>query len=149
MQTKQEVLKGHLKDWLKTKPYSTERRTLTEQLARTLKIHHRSVGRAMRRLQLSDRSKEDHRGRPVLYTKAVDGALYEIWEAMDYPCVENMQPMIDTYIGAFVLEKEWAYNIDTEALLKGMSQSTLNDGLQPGVTKKDELADTAVRYHRH
>lgn len=125
MKTKHEVLEEHLKEWLITKPYSKERRTLTKQLAKTLKIHPRSVGRAMKRRQLCDQTIPERRGRPVLYTKEVGSALYIIWEAMDYPCAEILAPMIDTYVSAFVEERNWNYSNTTEALLKGMSESTL------------------------
>ena len=125
MKTKQEVLKEHLKAWLSTKPYSRERRALTTHLSKTLKIHNRSVGRAMRRLQLSDPAKEEQRGRPKTYTKEVDVVLHELWEAMEYPCAELMHPSIDEYIAAFVVEKRWTYSIDTEALVKGISVSSL------------------------
>ncbi len=125
MKTKQEVLKEHLKAWLATTPYSKERRELTTQLARTVKVYRRSVGRAMRRLQLSPPTKEDHRGRPKIYTKDVDAVLHELWEAMEYPCAELMYPAIDEYVDAFIDEKQWPYSSDTEALVKGIGISSL------------------------
>ena len=114
MKTKQAVLEDNLKDWLGTKPYSKERRTITKQLAKTLKLHPRSVGRAMYRRQMKDKAVPERRGRPKTYTKDVDSALYEIWEAMDYPCAENMFPMIEEYIDAFVNEDRWTYPLITE-----------------------------------
>jgi len=125
MKTKQEVLEEHLKEWLVTKPYSKARRLLTAQLARTVKIHPRSVGRAMKRLQLKDSTIPGRRGRPRLYTKETESALYELWEVMDYPCAELMHPMIDEYIKAFVNEKRWSYGLTTEALVKGMGIGSL------------------------
>lgn len=125
MKTKKEVLKEHIKEWLATKPYTKERRLVTQQLAGTLKIHPRSVGRAMRSIQLKDKALPDRRGRPRLYSKEVDAAVYTLWESMDYPCAEIMRPVIDDYIKAFVAEGQWTYRIETEALVKGMSEGTL------------------------
>jgi len=125
MKTKQAVLEAHLQEWLNTKPYSKERRKLREQLEKTVTIHQRSVGRAMKRLQHKDRAIPERRGRPKLYTKDVESALYEIWEAMDCPCAENMQPMVDEYIQAFVSERRWTYGTDTEVLAKGISLGSL------------------------
>lgn len=125
MKTKQEVLKEHLKEWLKTKPYSPDRKRLRMQLAKTVKLHPRSVGRAMKRLQLADSRKTVKRGRAVLYTKDVDAALYQIWEAMDYPCAEILRPMIGVYIDAFHTEHTWNIQHNTEHLLRCMSEATI------------------------
>lgn len=125
MTTKHEVLKAHIQEWLATKPYTKERRALVAQLAAAVKIHPRSVGRALRRLQTRGRTREEARGRPTVYTKDVDAALYQLWESMDYPCAENMQPMIDTYVTAFVAERQWDYREAVTALITGVSQSTL------------------------
>ncbi len=46
MATKQEVLRAHLKEWLATKQYSTERRALRTRLAQTIEIHLGSRGLA-------------------------------------------------------------------------------------------------------
>jgi len=124
MATKQEVLRAHLKRWLATKPYSKERRELREHLSHTLCIHTNSVGRAMRCVQMK-RNTGVRRGRPKKYTKDVDAALYEIWDAMDKPCAEVLQPMVDTYIHAFVDERTWTYNDMVEPLLKSMSIGTI------------------------
>lgn len=121
MATKQEVLRAHLKEWLTTTQYSKERRELKERLAKTVHMHPNSIPRAMRRLQLTPLSKEDQRGRPVVYTKEVDAALYELWSAMDKPCAEILKPALDVYIQSFVRNKRWTYSVDTEALVKGMS----------------------------
>lgn len=126
MKTKQAVLDENLKGWLETKPYTKERRVLTAQLATTLKINPRSVGRSMKRRQLRDKSKPERRGRPRLYTKDVDSALYVLWEAMDYPCAENISPVIlDEYIHALVKDKKWTYSLETKSLVRGMSQGTM------------------------
>ena len=121
MATKQEVLRAHLKDWLATKQYGKERRKLRDQLAQTIQIHRNSVGRAMRRLQRTPRVRTETRGRPRVYIKEVDTALYELWDAMEKPCAEILRPAIDTYIKSFVRNERWQYGTHTEALVKGMS----------------------------
>lgn len=79
----------------------------------------------MQRLQLRSRIDSERRGRPKVYTKAVDAALYEIWQMMECPCAEIMHPMIDAYIAAMVCERSWTHSIETEALAKGMSIGSL------------------------
>ena len=125
MSTKQEVLRANLTTWLATTPYSKERRDLVVQLARTLKIHPRSVGRAMKRTQLSSTGHIRRAGRPRLYTTEVDAALRLLFDEMDSPCAENMKPAIDTYLHWLVVEGRWNFNDETEALVKGISIGTL------------------------
>lgn len=117
MTTKKKVLQTHLNKWLVTKKYSPERIELTNSLATTVGIRQESVARAMVRIQMNDPSKEETRGRPVVYGKNVDGALYKIWKAMDEPCGEVLHPMIETYLLSFQSNKKWKYGEQTNELL--------------------------------
>jgi hypothetical protein len=122
-----EVLQANLKQWLATKPYSKERRALTKTLSETLHLHIRSVGRALKRIQLRSAGRNNGAGRPVLYGNDVKAAVRLIYDAMDGICAENMKPEIDTYIHWLVQERGWNYSIETEALVKGMSLGTLKN----------------------
>jgi len=53
---------------------------VTKHFAKVLSIHQKSVGRAMKRLQLRDSATQERRGRSVYYGKDVDDALFQIWE---------------------------------------------------------------------
>lgn len=127
MKTKREVLRAHLSEWLSTKPYSQERRELRQQLAKTLELHQNSIARAMERIQLERSGLTEKAGRPKTYTKEHDAALYLIWESMQYPCGEVLQPMVDTYIASLVRNREWSFGLDVEGHMKNMSIGTIKN----------------------
>jgi len=130
MNTKREVLRANLPQWLATKAYSPERREMTKQIAGTLNINPRSVGRSMKREQLRREGYTKRAGRPKKYTPEVDAAVRLIWDEMGGPCAENMKPAIDEYIHWLVIEKRWNFSIDTEALVKGMSIGALKERIR-------------------
>ncbi len=110
MATRHEVLRAGLTQWLVCKEDKEKRGEMTRQLAQSLKMHEKSIGRAMKHLQLKDKCATERRGRSVYYTKDVDAALHKIWEEMDNPCAENMQGAIGEYVGHFIKEGDW--NVD-------------------------------------
>ena len=130
MNTKREVLRANLAKWLATKPYSRERRELTIQLARTLNMHSRSIGRAMRREQLRSKGHTCKAGRPRKYTPEVDAALRRLFDVMGRPCAENMKPVIEEYIHWLKHEKQWYYSIEAEELVKSISLGSLKSRIK-------------------
>ena len=126
MRTKEEVLQAHLKRWLACKGKKKERGALTKQLSKSLKMHPKSIGRSMKRLQLKSNYKTPKkRGRKVLYGKDVDTALEKVWDEMEHPCGENMHPMISEYIEYFIKDNDWEFGDETTLALKAMSLGTL------------------------
>jgi len=136
MSTKTEVLQANLKQWLATKPYSTERCGLVTQLSQTIKLHPRSIGRAMKRAQLRRQGRTKGAGRPVIYGNDVKAAIRLIYDQMDGVCAENIHPEIDTYIHWLNKEKKWGFRVETEVLVKVMSLGTLKNIVR-GFRKKD------------
>jgi hypothetical protein len=61
-------------------------------LANTLKMHPRSVSRALRREQLHGNGSAQRAGSPQKYTAEVDAALRLLFDEMEGPCAENMRP---------------------------------------------------------
>lgn len=108
MATKHEVLRANLPQWLASKGKKKERGLITKRLAVTLSIHPKSVGRAMRRVQLQGTHKPEKRGRAVVYGTDVTDALVCIWEAMNMPCAENMYPAISVYIPFLKKQERWS-----------------------------------------
>jgi hypothetical protein len=127
MRTKHEVLQAHLNKWLACKGDRKERGRLTKELSELLSIHEKSVGRAMRRLQKSSKTKKESRGRPIYYGKDVDSAIFEIWEVMDKPCAENMHSAIEEHVRYFVKDKKWRYGDETTGKLCAISIGTLKN----------------------
>ena len=125
MTTKHEVLQANLKEWLACKGDREKRGELINRFAKSLSIHKKSVGRAMRRLQLRDSATPERRGRSVYYGKDVDAALSKIWEEMEYPCAENIHSAISDYIAYFTSDNKWSFNDETTCKLQAMSIGTL------------------------
>ena len=125
MATRLEVLRAHLKQWLATKRYSRERTRLREHLATTLSMHPNSIGRAMRRIQVTPKQVPEQRGRPRLYTKDVDAALHAIWDAMGRPCAEVLHPMVEVYARSLMHHKRWHYGDHAYVLVCTMSIGTI------------------------
>lgn len=125
MTTKHEVARSHLTDWLALRKDRKKRGEKARELANILKIHIKSVGRTMRRLQVKPQGREETRGRPVEYDTDVTAALYQIWDVMGYPSGENMTAKsMDDYIAAFQAERRWNYSDDTTTKLLTMSEGT-------------------------
>lgn len=138
MATKHEVLMEHLEEWLAAKGNKVKRGVLTAELAKATKMHPKSVGRSMSTLQLRSAKKPGKkRGRPRYYDKAVDAALYQIWECMEYPCAETMHPEIGTYINSYQHNQGWIHSDEATGKLRAISLGTLKSRVQTLRTKEN------------
>lgn len=138
MAIKHEVLKEHLAEWLALKGDSRGRGLLTKELAKMTKLHPKSIGRSMRTLQMSSRRKvKAKRGRPRYYDKAVDSAIYELWQGMEYPCAETMHPIVGSYINSYQHNKCWTYSDETTGKLRAVSLGTLKNRVGQLRTKEN------------
>jgi hypothetical protein len=125
MASRQEVLRANLKEWLACKGDRIKRGELTRRLSKSLKMNPKSIGRSMRRLQVKSKTKTEDRGRPEQYGADVTAALLTVWEAMEYPCAENMtREAIDEYLKHFMRERAWRHRDATTDALLAMSEAT-------------------------
>lgn len=125
MATKHSVLQDHLREWLACKGDRVKRGALTKELATTLKMHEKSIGRAMRRLQLRSSTTPQRPGRPRVYGTDVDAALAYLWELMGYPCAEHMtHGAIDEHIAGCMEEGVWRFSSTAIEGLIMMSEGT-------------------------
>lgn len=125
MATKHSVLRAHLKEWLACKGDKNKRGVMTKQLSQSLRMHIKSIPRSMKRLQTKSKSDKEKRGRPKKYGADVIAALVQVWEAMEYPCAENIpRDSIDEYIAYFMQEKRWSFSNETTDNLLIMSEGT-------------------------
>gem|GEM_PF-5018690 len=53
-------------------------------------MHAKSIGRAMKRMQMKSATAIEKRGRPKKYGVDVHAALCTVWEELGCPCAENM-----------------------------------------------------------
>lgn len=140
METKHEVLESHLEEWLSIKGDKIKRGLLTKQLAKTTKLHPKSIGRSMRTLQMRSTKKVVHkRGRARYYDKAVDAAIYELWSGMEYPCAETMHPIIENYIVSYQRNQKWTYSDETTGKLRAISLGTLKNRVSTIRTKENTV----------
>ena len=125
MATKHEVLQANLTQWLACKKDKEKRGTLTAQLSEMLALHPKSIGRSMKRIQMSTSARTENRGRPREYGPEVQAALSQVWEAMECPCAENMtREIIDEYVGYLTKERSWKFNTEVTDKLLAMSTGT-------------------------
>ena len=125
MATKHEVLQAHLNEWLACKGNKERRGALTKDLSQSLHLHRKSIPRSMRRLQMKSKSKTEQRGRREKYGMDVDAALCKIWEAMEYPCAENMpHEAIDEYVAFSMKARDWNFSNEATDKLLTMSLGT-------------------------
>lgn len=125
MATKHEVLQAHLTKWLACRGDKKERGVLTRQLSKLLKMHEKSIGRAMQRLQLRSSSTPMRPGRPRIYGNDVEAALAQLWELMGNPCAEHMTcDAIDEHVAGCMKERVWHFNTTVTDQLLMMSEGT-------------------------
>ena len=140
MATKHEVLAEHLQEWLDCKDNKTRRGAITKELAKATKMHIKSIGRSMCTLQLrSTKRPGKKRGRTRYYDKAVDAAIYHVWESMEYPCAETMHPMLSTYIKSHQINHNWIHSDEATGKLQAVSLGTLKNRVRTLRTKEHTL----------
>ncbi len=140
MATKHEVLKEYLQEWLQAKGDKVKRGTLTAELAKTTKMHPKSIGRTMRTIQLQSNLKPaKRRGRARYYDKAIDAGIYQLWECMEYPCAETMHPMIGTYLDSYLRHDQWSLGDEVSGKLRSISLGTLKNRVSDLRTKENSL----------
>jgi hypothetical protein len=133
MATKRSIFGAHLAEWLATAGDREKRGKMIKDISRIAKVHPKSVSRSFRRIQMEDKSSPERRGRSVYYTKDVDTALYDVWDAANRPCGELLHPMIDEYVTILSRDKMWREGDETTKKLLTMSEGTVKrrvSGLQ-------------------
>lgn len=125
MATKKEIFREHLEEWLACEGDRKKRGGLTKEIARIAKVHPKSVPRSFRRVQMRDSSSTEQRGRSVFYTKDVDTALYDIWDAANQICGELLRPVIAEYVQILVRDGMWKHGSEATEKLCFMSTATV------------------------
>lgn len=107
MVTKNNIFERYLKEYLKA---SNERKSeILNHIVDVVRIHRKSAIRRFKTLQLLDGRLPEGRGRHVYYTKDVDTALFDLWEAANEPCGELMFPLIKEYVSILKRDGMWKH----------------------------------------
>jgi hypothetical protein len=125
METKLDIFKTHLAAWLKCRGDREKRGKMAKEISSIAQVHIKSVGRCFRRVQMKGKSGLELRGRKAVYTKDVDYALKDVWEAASRPCGENLYPMLSMYVDGFKAAKRWDHTPGATDKLFAMSLGTM------------------------
>ena len=125
METKLDIFKNHLAEWLACQGDRKKRGKMAKEISRIAKVHIKSIGRSFRRVQMKDKSSPCRRGRKTVYTPDVKAALLDVWVTANGPCGENLKPMIADYINGFKEVERWLYSHETTEKLLAMSLGTM------------------------
>jgi len=125
METRNNVFKEHLNEWLNAKGDRKKRGEITAHMVFATKCHPKSVARTFKRLQLCDPCGQEKRGRTRYYDTAVSAALRDVWNASDHACGELLHPMIRAYIIALEKAKRWDHGDVATSKLLAMSERTV------------------------
>ena len=136
MATKQEVIREKLEEYLSAT--REEKSRILNVLEETTSMHRKALVRRLNTLQMRPVGHKDHRGRPVIYTKAVTAAFHEVWEIANQICAERLHPVIGEYVMVLKRDRMWKHDEETTALLLGMSMGTMKNNIAriPHIRKK-------------
>ena len=125
MATKHDVLLEHLPAWLRARKDRKKHGELTRMISAAIRIHPKSVPRAMKRLQLRGKEPRRRPGRPRTYTPDVVFALFDAWEVGDRCCGELLHPMLGEYVACLKHAGVWKHGEEAARKLLVMSERTV------------------------
>jgi len=125
MTTKNNILKEHLNEWLKSKGNKKRRGEILSHICFVTGSHPKSVPRSFRRIQMRDPATIEQRGRKRYYTHDVITALKQVWETGGEPCGDNLHGIIEEYVRIFIRDKTWEHGQETTEKLLKMSLGTV------------------------
>ena len=139
MNTRKEVLKEHVQEWLACKGDRVKRGEMAKNIADSLKIHRKSVSRSFLNIQLSRQTDTEHRGAVLYYDASVQAALYYVWDTMGRICAENLHSDIGTCVGNLQKYNHWKHGDEATAKLCAMSLGTLKNRVGKLMDKYEPL----------
>ena len=125
METRKEVLRAHLEEYLKAT--RKEKGVILDRLTKTLQLRRKAVIQGFSRMRKRDpwRSPPKKRGRKTLYGPEVVSALRTVWEVSEEICGELLHPIVPEYISVLKRDKLWKHGKSATVLLLKMSEGTM------------------------
>ena len=105
METKNNIFKRYLTEYLKAN--KKRKSEILNHCVDVVGMHRKAAVRKFKILQLRDGRLAKGRGRSVYYTKDVDAALFDVWDAAHQACGELLSPMIKEYVAILIRDKMW------------------------------------------
>jgi len=123
METKNNIFKRYLKEYLQA--HKDRKSEILNHIVDVIGIHRKAAIRKFKHLQMNNPNHSNKRGRRTYYTKDVDGALYDVWEAANRPCGELLFPLIRDYIPILQRDDMWNHDDIATAKLFAMKKRTV------------------------
>lgn len=123
MATKNQIFERYLSEYLKAS--RARKGDILDHVVDVTEMQRKAAIRKFRVLQLRDPAHQDKRGRPVYYTRDVDAALKDLWDAANEPCGELLYPLIREYISIFKRDDQWRHSDETTGKLLTMKEHTV------------------------
>jgi len=135
MATKKDIFNRYKKEYWKA---SKERKSeIIGHVKDVTQMHRKAVIRRFRVLQTRTLNTGKGRGRSVYYTKDVDAALFDIWEAANRPCGELLFPLIDEYASILIRDNMWSHGDLATGKLRAMGKRTVRRRIEEFQQKYD------------
>jgi hypothetical protein len=123
MTTKQDIFKEHKKAYWKANKQS--KGEILDHITKTTTLCRESAVRWFKRLQKRGPERTETRGRKTYYTKDVDAALFDIWNASNQPCGELLYPLIKEYVAILQRDNDWKHGSEATGKLLAMKEHTV------------------------
>lgn len=123
MTTKKDIFIRYLSEYLKA--VRARKSQILDHVVDVTQMRRKAAIRKFRVIQMRDSAHEDNRGRPVYYTKDVDAALRDVWEAANEPCGELLYPLISEYVSIFKRDNQWRHGDEATGKLLVIKEHTV------------------------
>lgn len=137
MATKRDIFSRYKDEYYKAS--ALRKREILDAVGDVTGMHRKAVIRKFGVLRNRDPAKIEKRGRPTYYTKDVDAALHDIWEAGDRPCGELLYSVIPEYVKILKRDGMWRHGDIATSKLLAMGEHTARR--KASGFRKKELGD--------
>jgi hypothetical protein len=123
MATKNEIFREFFEEYINAD--RGRKGEILDHITKTTKMWRESVIRRFKRMQFFEPHSKKKPGRKVYYTKDVDDALYDIWEAGNRACGELLCSIIGEYVSILQRDKMWRHGDEATGKLLSMAKRTV------------------------
>ena len=142
LQSKKELVKKVKERYLKSN--KKEKSEILDELVKNIELNRNYLIQILSPKIDLDFVNPINRKRREKYGNDVIAKLKEIWEVFDYPCGQNLAPMIKEYIEVLEKFKEMTFSLELKEKLLSISSATIDRRLErsKGIKKKKVFSTT-------
>lgn len=123
MATKKDIFEQKQREYWKAN--KTRKGEILDAVCEVSGLTRKGAIKRFRSIQMRDPVAPRRVGRTTYYTKDVDAALYDVWDAARYPCGELLHPMINEYVDILIRDGMWTHGDEATAKLRAMKCMTV------------------------